>query len=118
MTAYEEVSQLEDYAILAGNYLPIEIECNNASNVPIDLTELTYGCTLSLYGDSTTLETIIGTLKPNTTNVMVLEITSAMTESMSNCCLLYRPFIIDGDKKYKMQGKIYVFESSTITLPS
>lgn len=118
MTPYENINTLDTYSIQAGNYIAIEIECLNADGTAIALTDLTYGCTLSEYGSpETTLETIIGGVKSETTNTMVIEITSEMTESLGDCLLLYRPFIISGEKVWRFQGKLYVAKTTTYTLP-
>lgn len=119
MTPYELINNLDDIAIQAGTFTTILLPCYYSDGEEIILSEMTgYGCTLSVLGDDTTLETIMGTVESGSTNIMKIEITSAMTASMSSCLLLYRPFIIDGTKVYRFQGRIYIGSSSLYVLPS
>lgn len=120
MTVLESISNLETYAIQSGNSIAIEIECFDSAGSAITLSGVTaFGCTLSEYGSpEIALETIIGTIKSETTNTMVISITSEMTTDLSDCLLIYRPFILIGTEYYKFQGKLYIAKSTPIVLPT
>lgn len=119
MTPYDLLNTLDDIVIQAGSFKTIYFPCYDANNEELILADLTaFGATLSLYGDDTTLHTIIGTIKSGTMNVMQLDITSAMTENLSSCILLYRPFLKNGEITMRFQGRLYVGSTSAPVIPS
>lgn len=113
MTAFEQLNTLDNIVIQSGTYKELQLPCYYSDGEPMALSSMTYGCTLSLYGeDSVLLQNIVGTIKSGTENVMVISILSEYTEGMDNCVLMYRPYIIDGLKKYKFQGRLIIGAST------
>jgi len=115
MTVLESINNLDDIAIQAGTFTELELPCYYSDGEEMELSTMTYGCTLSVYGDSTLLQNITGVIKSGTPNVMVISILSSYTENLGDCLLVYRPYVIDGTKKFKWQGKLFI-GASTPTL--
>lgn len=113
-TPYEQINNLDDIAIQAGTYVELELPCYYSDGEEMKISTMTYGCTLSVFGDSTVLQNISGTLKSGTSNVMVIKILSSYTENLGDCLLMYRPYVIDGINKYKWQGRLYIGATSPI----
>lgn len=115
MTPYEQLYNLDDIAIQAGTYIELEFPCYYANGEEMDLSAMTYGCTLSFYGDNTLLQNIPGIIKSGTSNVMVIRILSSYTENLGDCLLAYRTYVIDGEKKYKGQGLLTIGATTPIS---
>lgn len=120
MTPYKNVHIFEDFGMIAGAYKQLSFACSYPDGTPIPLGSVAnFGCVFSLYGnEGTSLFNIGGIIDPTSDgSVMIINIMGYCTENLSNCKLVYQPYIIDLERQYLPgQGYITIFAATPISL--
>ena len=108
MSAYDDIYCLQDFGMIAGSYKILYIDFIYANGTVINLTEAdSFGCDFCYYGTADSVFSIDGIVDENLSSRMKIEIDSAFTEELGDCCIEYRPYAVYGENTYKLgKGRI------------